>query len=292
MGIAQKPLQMAPAPWFVKGKVAAPGRRLLLLLAALLLYSAPGEAASAADAFDTSALARVLDEYVTAEGQVRYAALKRDPGELARFVGQLTAVSPENSPELFPTAAAEMAYWINAYNAFVLHAVVEAYPVGSVRDLKFGFGLLFFKRAKFIAGGKRYSLDDIEHGILRRRFADPRIHFALNCASASCPRLWPEPFQADRLDAQLDQAARTFIARKENVWMRGDVLFLSEIFAWYREDFTHALVRAGIKDPSVADYVTRYLPDPVAAQVRGETPRVEFYSYDWTLNDASALQAD
>lgn len=288
----QKPLQMASEPWFVKGKVAARGHSLPLLLAAVLLFGAPAGATPAADAFDTSAFARVLEEYVTADGQVRYAALRRNPTDLQAFVRQLAAVSPDNSPELFPTLAAQMAYWINAYNAFVLHAVVEAYPIDSVRDLKFGFGLLFFKRDKFVAGGKKYSLDDIEHGILRRRFADPRIHFAVNCASASCPHLWPEPFEAERLDAQLDQAARTFIARRENVWMRGDVLFLSKIFDWYREDFVRVLERAGVPNPTVVDYVVGYLPDPVAERVRRQQPRLEFYGYDWTLNDASAPQAD
>jgi len=279
---------MAPPPWFVKGKVAARARSLSLLLATILLFGAPANAAPAADTFDTSAFARVLKEYATANGQVRYAALKRNPADLEAFVRQLAAVSPDNRPELFPSPAAQMAYWINAYNAFVLHAVVAAYPVDSVRDLRFGFGLLFFKRDKFVAGGKTYSLDDIEHGILRQRFADPRIHFAVNCASASCPRLWPEPFEADRLDAQLDQAARAFIARQENVWMRGDVLFLSKIFDWYREDFVKALERTGVPKPTVVDYVVGYLPDSVAEQVRRQQPRLEFYGYDWTLNDASA----
>ncbi len=288
----QKPLQMASAPWFVKGKVAARARPLSLLLAVLLLFSAPVGAAPATDVFDTSAFARVLEEYVTADGQVRYAALKQDSRDLEAFVRQLAALSPDNSPARFPTPTAQMAYWINAYNAFVLHAVAEAHPIDSVRDLKFGFGLLFFKRDKFVAGGKKYSLDDIEHGILRRRFADPRIHFALNCASASCPRLWPEPFEAARLDAQLDQAARAFIARQDNVWMRGDVLFLSRIFDWYREDFVRALERAGVPNPTVVDYVMGYLPDSVAERVRRQQPRLEFYAYEWTLNDASAPQAD
>lgn len=117
---------MASAPWFVKGKVAARARPLSLLLAVLLLFSAPAGAAPAADAFDTSAFARVLEEYVTADGQVRYAALKRDSSDLEAFVRQLAALSPDNSPALFPTPAAQMAYWINAYNAFVLYAVAEA----------------------------------------------------------------------------------------------------------------------------------------------------------------------
>ncbi|MBI2956566.1 MAG: DUF547 domain-containing protein, partial [Acidobacteria bacterium] len=171
-----------------------------------------------------------------------------------------------------------------------VHAVVEAYPVNSVRDLRFGLGLLFFKRARFVAGGKKYSLDDIEHGILRRRYRDPRIHFAVNCASLSCPPLRREPYRPESLDAQLDDAARTFIAREENVWMRGDVLFLSALFDWYREDFIQAVATPGNgpNGGTVVDYVLRYLPEPVAQHVRQEKPRVEFYNYDWSLNDASA----
>ena len=166
---------MASAGRIVKRKVAsAVGAGALLLGVAL--------GAAAQESFDYSSYARVLERAVTPDGLVRYTALKKNPSELKAFVAQLAAISPENRPELFPSRQAQMAYWINAYNAFVLDEVATNYPVESVRDLKFGFGFLFFKRARFVAGGKRYSLDDIEHNILRRRYADPRVHFALNCA--------------------------------------------------------------------------------------------------------------
>lgn len=278
---------MAFAHLFVKRKVGLPRVLRGAFLAALLLLSGAGSRIAASEAFDYSAYARVLETYVTPEGPVRYAALKQNPADLKDFVEQLAAISPENRPELFPTPAAQKAYWINTYNAFVLYAVVEAYPVASVRDLKFGFGLLFFKRARFIAGGKRYSLDDIEHSILRSRYRDPRVHFAVNCASASCPPLSREPYRPDTLDQQLDEAARRFIGREENVWMRGDVLFLSKIFDWYKEDFAQAAGAQGNGTASVVDYVVRYLPEEVARRVRQEKPRVEFYNYDWSLNDAS-----
>lgn len=269
---------------FVKGKAAVP------LLAALLTAAAalPAVPAEKPAPYDYSAFARVLAAYVTPEGQVRYADLKANSKDLNIFVRQLRDVSPASHPERFPSLEAKMAYWINAYNAFTLYAVVEAYPVKSVRDLKFGFGFLFFKRAKFVAGGKAYSLDDIEHGILRRQFSDPRIHFAVNCASASCPPLQREPFAPEQLDEQLEEAARQFIGRQENVWMRGDVLFLSSIFDWYGEDFEKWLTQQGAPEPTVVDYVTRYLAEPEAERVRREAPRVEFYDYDWTLNDAAA----
>lgn len=272
---------MASARAIVKRKVAP-----ALTVAAVALAAAG--AATAQEGFDYSSYAGVLEQHVTADGRVRYAALKQRPEELEAFVRRLAATSPENRPELFPTRAAQMAYWINAYNAFVLYEVVKNYPVESVRDLKFGFGLLFFKRARYLAGGKRYSLDDIEHGILRRRYADPRVHFAVNCASTSCPPLRREPYLPEKLDEQLEAATREFMVREENVWMRGDVLFLSALFDWYRDDFVAAASRNGNGKRTVVDYVVRYLPAETAERVRREKPRVEFYNYDWSLNDAAS----
>ena len=277
---------MAPERRIVKRKFPARAVGRALGVGLMLLLGEAGIAA-AEQPFDDSPYARVLEKYLTPTGQVHYAALKNDSADLDAFIQELAAVSPENQPHVFPTAEAQIAYWINAYNAFVVHAVVQAYPIGSVRDLKFGFGLLFFKRAKFIAGGKKYSLDDIEHGILRKRYQEPRIHFAVNCASASCPPLRPEPFRAETLDAQLEQAARDFIARPENAAVQNDALYLSKIFDWYGEDFVRALEREGATRPRVADYVLRYLPQEHAAHLRQRKLRVKFYAYDWTLNDAA-----
>ena len=135
---------MASAPAFVKGKVP----RALCRTGFLLLFSAApiGLRAQENARFDYSSYARVLARTVSPRGHVRYAELKQDRVDLDLFLQRLAAVSPENRPTLFPDPAAKMAYWINAYNAFVLQAVAEAYPVASVRDMRFGFGLLFFKR--------------------------------------------------------------------------------------------------------------------------------------------------
>ena len=287
MSHAQKPIKVASGRGFVKEKFH-PRAGALALVVLLAGGGTPAGVRAQEEGFDTSAFTRVLERYITPTGEVRYAELKANPADLNAFIKQLAMASPENRPELFPTPAAQKAYWINAYNAFVLHAVLRAYPVGSVRDMKFGFGLFFFKRAWFVAGGKRYSLDDIEHGILRKQFADPRVHFAVNCASLSCPSIRREPYAAEKLEEQLEEAAREFIGNEDNVWMRGDVLFLSKIFDWYGEDFLKALERQGVERPSLADYVVRYLPEPAAARVRQERPRIEFYGYNWSLNDASA----
>lgn len=281
----QKPIQIASGLGFVKRKVA---RKLGsgLLLAALAAFS-PAAAAAGEAPVDYSAYARVLENFVTPEGRVRYAALKQDPEDLDAFLAELAAVSPVSHPERFPTDDHKIAYWINAYNAFVLKSVIEDYPVESVIRLGTLWGALFFKRSKHEAGGREYSLDDIEHGILRRQFQEPRIHFAVNCASASCPALRGELYRAQRLDAQLDAQARDFIRKQQNVWLRGNILFLSKIFDWYKQDFLKALERDGIKNPSLADYVAHYLPAETARRLREESPRIEFYDYDWALNDAS-----
>jgi hypothetical protein len=115
------------------------------------------------------------------------------------------------------------------------------------------------------------------------------VHFALNCASRSCPPLRRQPFLPEKLEEQLEQATREFMARQENVWMRGDVLFLSAIFDWYKDDFVRGAAGAngGKGTPSVVDYVVRYLPPEVAARIERQRPRVEFYNYDWSLNDAT-----
>ncbi|MFQ5723544.1 MAG: DUF547 domain-containing protein [Terriglobia bacterium] len=282
---AQKLIQIASGLGFVKRKVA---RKLGggLLLAALAAFSPTAAVADEAP-FDYSTYARVLENYVTPEGKVRYAALKKHPEDLDAFLAEVAAVSPVNHPERFPTDDHKIAYWINAYNAFVLKSVLEDYPIESVIRLGTLWGVLFFKRSKHEAGGKEYSLDDIEHGILRRQFQEPRIHFAINCASASCPVLRAEPYRAEHLDAQLDAQARDFIRQQQNVWLRGNILFLSKIFDWYEQDFLKALERDGSKNPTLADYVARYLPAETAARLREESPRIEFYDYDWALNDAS-----
>ncbi|MFQ5695687.1 MAG: DUF547 domain-containing protein [Terriglobia bacterium] len=273
---------MASRLRFVKRKVAL-AAALSLVAAAL----APLAAQEPAPAFETAAFARALAQFVTPEGWVRYAALKRNPADLDAFIEQLAATSPESHPALFPSPQARMAYWINAYNAFVLYAIVQAYPVDSVRDFRFGFGLLFFKRSKFVAGGKHYSLDAIEHGILRKQFAEPRVHFVVNCASTSCPRLLREPIRARTLDQQLQAAARGFIGDKANVRLEGDTLRLSKIFDWYEGDFLKDLEADGAEDPHLADYVARYLPAPQAERLRRHRPRVKYIGYDWSLNDAA-----
>ena len=263
------------------------GRLLQKGTAALALTASAWWSANAAEPFDHSALDRALRVYVDARGWVDYTGLKGRPEDLNAYVALLGRVSPANHPERFPSRADSLAYWINAYNAFVLKGVVDHYPVKSVKDIKILSG--FFNRTDFTAGGKTYTLNDIEHGILRGVFQDPRIHAAINCASIGCPRLPQKAFQPGDLDARLEEEMWAFIREPRNVridW-KEPAIYLSEIFKWFEEDFTGWYRRTkGVKEARIIDYLMRYLPEEDRALLKAHPAvKVRYIDYDWRLND-------
>lgn len=172
-----------------------------------------------------------------------------------------------------------LAYWINLYNAATLNLVLDGYPTDSIKDL----GGIFsspWKRDVVEVEGEKRSLDEIENGIIRSRFGDARIHFALNCAARGCPPLRAGAFVADSLDAQLEEQTRAFLGDPERNRIDEDgTLRLSKIFDWYEDDFAG---EAG----SVAAWVLPYLEKP-RGTVPGDEPRVEHLDYDWSLNDSA-----
>jgi hypothetical protein len=223
---------------------------------------------------------RVLAAYVDDEGLVDYEGLSaRGRADLEEFMRGLAAAAPGG----MPSEAAQIAFWINAYNATVLWQVVEAYPLESVRDVGALWGLVggFFKKENLIAGENR-SLDDIEHGILRAHYADARIHWALVCGAFGCPRLLRRPYLASDLDSVLTAQAFEFV--REDRGLRLDreesTLHLSSYFDWYGEDFE-------AESGSVIDYLLRYADDDVATYLRNnrDSLTIQFMDYDWTLND-------
>lgn len=241
----------------------------------------------------------VLARFVNDLGQVDYAGLERRPDDLERYYALLTRYSPDSHPRLFPTRAAELAYWINAYNASVLKTVLAHYPIESVADVRpppilslltpHKSGFFFFQRVTF--GGKTTSLYYLEHGVIRRRFADPRVHFALNCAARGCPRLPREAFHPDRLDEQLDRAARSFLSEQRNLRIdrAGRAVYLSSIFDWYGGDFLAWLEKQG--GGTLLDYVARYAPAAQANELAEAGPwELRFLPYDWRLNDQAASE--
>lgn len=257
----------------------------------------PAPAERQAAPFLHTALDAVLAQHVDGQGRVDYAGLVRDPGLLESYLDAVAATSPDSDPDRFPDAGSRLAYWINAYNAWVLKIVKDHYPVAGVADVP-GPALLFFLPGKvrffllqrITLGGETTSLYVLENQVVRRRFRDPRIHFALNCAARGCPRLPQHAFHGERLDAELEAEARRFVAEPRNVRIDDDggTIRLSSIFRWYEEDFTEGLEGgAGEADGALVEVVARWSEPARAAALRARrtTHPVSFVPYDWALND-------
>ena len=224
--------------------------------------------------------------------RVDYAALAADRQELNQYVASIAEAGPTRTPALFPDAHHSLAYYLNAYNALVLHGVLAHWPgVGSVKDIAALYG--FFRRHTFRLDGGTVTLHALENDVIRSRFAESRVHFALNCASASCPALDAEPFRAATLEAHLDRLTRAFFASDKGLALDAPAkrLMLSKILDWYRDDFLADLRAPGGPDsPTVVDYALRYLPAAKRAEVervcgpRAAGCEVTFARYDWGLN--------
>jgi hypothetical protein len=221
--------------------------------------------------------------------QIRYAGMASDRAALQNYLASLSNVGASTF-EAF-TKPQQMAFLINAYNAYTVELILTRYPkLASIKEL--GSLLQSPWKKEFVPLlGKTLSLDGIEHEQLRQRgrFDDPRVHFAVNCASIGCPALREEAFVAERLDAQLEEQARRFMSdRSRNRWnATKQQLEVSKIFDWYGEDF-----RLGHKGvTSLAAFFARYADLLAEApadrdRIRAMTAKVDFLDYDWKLNDA------
>lgn len=269
---------------------------IVALLAVCLTIQSPAASQEVASApFSHADFDRVLARFVDDRGRVDYTGLATDPSDLDRYVAQLAAVSPDSHPDRFPTPQARLAYWINAYNASVMQLVLHHYPIASVRDVRPPAVLFFLPRSsgffyfeRVTLGAERMNLYDLENSVIRRRFPEPRVHFALNCASRGCPQLPRQAFTAEHLDDELDRETRRFLAEPRNLTVDPSTrtIFLSSIFDWYEDDFLASERRAGSIEPTLLGYVGRNSSAEQAAQIAGcEGCRVSFVPYDWRLND-------
>ena len=266
------------------------GPILVLVLALLVLAeiaAAPGDDMTADETApvytDEPFLALVTKYAVDGGEKVDYEAWKNAPEDLAalgRQVDLIARVSPDSHPELFPTSESQRSYWINTYNTLVLQAVLEYWPLESVRDVKISLssrvvpGKGFFYDRKVVVGGKKTSLYKFEKHVLANQ-KDARLHFALNCASESCPilRSW------EWSDEQLDTAARDFINNGENVSVDNETLYLSSIFKWYKKEFPD----------DILGYLQQYAEPGIEQQLQAAKDhkyRIRYRSYDWSLNDS------
>jgi hypothetical protein len=221
--------------------------------------------------FSHAELDTVLARYLR-DGRVDYAGLSADREPLDRYLQRIA----EATPELWPHDE-QFAFWVNVYNARVLVHVIDRPGLKSVLDVGkiLGIPTMAFFRQKRLTAGKKLSLSQIEHGILRERFGDPRLHFVLNCASASCPELPPQALTGATLEEHLRSATTRFLGDPAlNRIEPPSTLKVSEIFKWYRKDFeaTSGSVRSFIEThrPGEGDF---------DADVR-----IRYLKYDWHLN--------
>ena len=222
---------------------------------------------------------------------VDYSALKKGRAALDAAVDAFAQAT--EAEERAWTREQRLAFWINAYNAFTLRAIVDHYPIrapwltlqprNSIRQID---GV--WTKLEWRAAGRTITLDGIEHGLLRPEFADARVHMAINCASKSCPPLRAEPYVGADLDHQLDDAARGYLASAEGARVEDGRLYLSKIFEWYGSDFVKQYAASGdtegATERGVRGFVERYgAPDAAAAAKAGA--KIRFLDYDWSLND-------
>ncbi|MEQ9487620.1 MAG: DUF547 domain-containing protein [Alphaproteobacteria bacterium] len=275
---------------------AAIGKHMLALVAlaaAIVVLAGPALAAPEAELWerwtrhdetsdrsvDHSVWDSLLKRYVTGHedgvARVSYSTFSEaDEAGLLSYIKQLEAV-----PVSSLNRAEQFAYWVNLYNAVTVALIVQAYPVETIRDIDISPG--FFSDGpwgkKLVeVEGERVSLDDIEHRILRPIWKDPRIHYAVNCASIGCPDLWPEALTAANTEAYLDRAARVYVNHPRGASIENGRLYVSSIYSWFEADF-------GGSEAGVIDHLRLYAD----AGLKAGLASVESISgdrYDWSLN--------
>lgn len=214
--------------------------------------------------------------------RVRYRALASNGREsLEAYIAELAAVAPDRlaRPE-------QMAYWINLYNALTLMVVIDHYPIDSIRDIDISPGFFTvgpWGQKLVTIMGEALSLDDIEHRILRPIWQEPRIHYAVNCASIGCPNLQPVPFTADHLEAMLTQGAKDYVNDPRGValvprTLGRDRLTASRIYDWFQADF-------GGSEAGVLAHLRRHATGATRQLLAG-VETIGAYRYDWSLNDS------
>ncbi len=214
----------------------------------------------------------LVKKHVSPSGNVDYKGFIQDSVQLNQYLALLSEAAPD--PKKW-SRDAQIAYWINAYNAFTVKLIADNYPVKSIKDL--GGGLYKINTTwdiKFInIGGQELDLNNIEHKILRKDFEEPRIHFAVNCASVSCPKLRTEAYTGPKLEEQLSDQTRDFLANKsKNEFFSPNKAEVSKLFTWFSGDF-----KIG---GSVIPFINQYAP----IQLK-EDAALDYKDYNWNLNE-------
>lgn len=239
---------------------------------ALLCFLIAGLTATATSAqgLDHSLYAGLLKKYVN-HGVVNYQGFNNEEPVLDQYLKVLQTVDSN-----MLSRHEQFAFYINAYNAWTIKLILSVYPgVKSIKEL----GSLFkspWKKKICRIDGKIMTLDDIEHGILRPRFKDPRVHFAINCAAKSCPPLRSEPYQGNVLDQQLDEMTGAFVNDFESNRLENQTLYVSRIFKWFKKDFNNDII----------GFFLKYTKGNLKTQLEAdkEKIKVKYLDYNWSLN--------
>ena len=204
----------------------------------------------------------LLKKHVDDTGNVDYKGFTKDISALEQYLEYLAG----NRPADKASKPEKLAYYINLYNAATVKLILDHYPTKSIKDIKNPWGKEIVQM-----GGEKISLGDLEHKILRK-MGEPRIHFAINCASYSCPKLWNTAFTASNLEKLLEQTAKDFINDPSKNALTKEKAALSEIFNWYKKDFT--------QNGSLIDYLNKYADVKLTSNTK-----ISYLNYNWDLND-------
>lgn len=275
-----------------------------LALMCSLLLSCPAAAVAGDSVFDYDDYAAVLASYVDDTGMVAYSKLQSSRQKLDLFTDAMAYLDPDIYQKW--TANEKLAFWLNAYNALTLKVIIDNYPIKSsfFKSMAFPKNSIrqiggVWDKIKFAVMGKTVTLGHIEHEILRKDFSEPKIHMAMVCAAMGCPPLRNEPFVAERIDEQLDDQAKKFLATK--IRFRFDsskaIVYLSPIFKWFGEDFTKAVKdkdssRYSRIDRAVLDFVKKYSgPDQPFLWPSERKYAIKYLDYDWSLNEQKGSES-
>lgn len=210
---------------------------------------------------------KLLQKHVSENGNVNYAGFKKDRKDLLAYIETLQLSYEELVQENDGTRTELLAYWINTYNALTIDLIVRNYPLNSIKDIEDPWDQRFWK-----FGNKWFNLNDIEHQILRK-MNEPRIHFAIVCASESCPKLQNKAFTGDQIDTQLADATKEFLSDNTKNQLSENSIKLSRIFKWFGNDFKS-------KDSNLIDFLNQYSDVTIS-----DTAKKSYLGYNWNLND-------
>ncbi|GAA0729237.1 DUF547 domain-containing protein [Aquimarina litoralis] len=232
-----------------------------LIFAVLTLFSFITDVQAQKNHIDHMVWDQLLLLNVSNEGKVDYKGFIRDKFLFDKYFKSLSTNYPAESAE----TTEKLAYWVNLYNAVVMKMVIDHYPIKSINDLENPW-----KKKSITINNKEYSLDDIEHKVLRK-MDEPRIHFLLNCAATSSPKLWNRAYTSRNITQALEEKTIEYINDPSKNLVANDDVKLSKVFEWYAKDFNNG---------DIKNYVNQYAKEKIQ-----KSSKIAYLEYDWSLNE-------